>query len=440
MDTEGLTGRIVLKGDPGYGEARQNYNGRFQKFPLLIVYCLHTEDVVNAIRWVRKHRIPFRVRDGGHSYEAFSLVTGGLIIDVSELCYIQINKKYGTARIGAGCRLMEVYETLWQEGLTIPAGTCPTVGISGFTLGGGYGLLARHMGMTCDSLVEVEMVTAHGRTIRANRDDNAALLWACRGGGGGSFGAVTAFTFKTHPIDTVARCRMTWHFDDLATVVDFWQHWAPYVDARLTSLLALPARGQSDLRFTGVFVGTEEDLRQLMLPFQEAVPPKTVTFHTNTWKEAVSLFAGTPIKQELFKNSSAYVYETLSGEALATLIRYLEAAPGPINVLALDAYGGAIGQVPTSATAFFHRRALFSIQYQSYWFQKDRAAQNIDWIERFRTSMLPYTCGAYCNYCDRMIVDWPTAYYGANLPRLQAVKRMYDPENLFRFPQSIPPE
>lgn len=439
-DTEGLTGRIVMQDDAYYDEARQNYNGRFQKFPLIIVYCLYTEDVVNAIKWVRKHRIPFRVRDGGHSYEAFSLLNGGLIIDVSELCHIQINENQGTVRIGAGCRFKDIYETLWQKGLTIPAGTCPTVGVSGLTLGGGHGLLSRQMGLTCDSLIEIEMVTAHGRIIRANRNENASLFWACRGGGGGNFGAVTSFIFRTHPIYIVSHCRMTWDFDDLAAVVDAWQRRAPYFDTRLTSLLALPARSQGDLRFTGVFIGTQTDLEQLLLPFPEAIPPKTVSFHTNTWAEVVDLFADTPAKQELFKNSSAYVYEMLNEAGIATLVRYLDDAPGPINVLALNAYGGAIAQVPTDATAFFHRRALFSMQYQSYWFEKDQAEQNIDWIESFRTSMLPYTRGAYCNYCDRMIADWPTAYYGDNLPRLQEVKRMYDPENLFHFPQSIPPK
>ena len=443
ISTEGLTGRIVLKDSPDYGEARQVYNARFQKFPEVIVYCSHPEDVVNAILWVRTQGIPLRVRDGGHSYEGFSLVNGGLIIDVSEMCDIQINNKQGTVRIGTGCRLINIYETLWQAGVTIPGGTCPTVGISGLTLGGGYGFLSRYMGMTCDSLIEVEMVTAHGKIIRANSGENTELFWACRGGGGGNFGVVTAFTFQTYPIGDVARCRMTWDFNALATVVDYWQHWAPHIDARLTSLLALPAPGQGDLRFTGIFVGTEEELRQITAPFQNAVPPKTIEIDTHTWIEAVILFAGTPVKQEWFKNSSAYVYEPLSTEALQTLTDNLKAAPGPINVLALDAYGGAIAQIPVDATAFFHRLPLFSMQYQSYWTQEaqeTQAEQNINWIERFRTSMLPYTRGAYCNYCDRLILDWPTAYFGTNFPHLQTVKRMYDPENLFRFPQSIPPE
>ncbi|MCZ0872704.1 FAD-dependent oxidoreductase [Peribacillus sp. AS_2] len=142
----GLTGRVVLQGSPGYDEARQNYNGRFNKFPKVIVYCEVTQDVVNAILWARKQQLPFRVRSGGHSYEAFSFVDGGLVIDVSGLLKLQINKEGGTAQIGAGFRLLPLYEALWKHRLTIPYGTCPTIGVSGITLGGGYGLLSRLLG------------------------------------------------------------------------------------------------------------------------------------------------------------------------------------------------------------------------------------------------------------------------------------------------------
>ncbi len=395
--------------------------------------------MVNAILWVRRHRLPFRIRGGGHSYEAYSLVNGGLVIDVSCLLRLQIDPENRTAQVGAGHRLLPLYETLWNHGMAIPGGTCPTVGVSGLTLGGGYGLLSRLLGMTCDSLLEVEMVTARGRIIRANDRQHSDLLWACRGGGGGSFGVVTSFTFRVHPIGNVSRYRITWDFADLEKVVGYWQTWAPFADPRLTSLLALPAQNQGDLRANGVFVGSEEELRQLLEPLQEAVPPKTAEFQSISWIEAVCFFAGTPLRQDKFKNSSAYGYEPLSHEALSVLIRNLQTAPGPSNVLSLDAYGGQIRRVPESATAFPHRKSLFVMHYQSYWQQDADAEKNIKWIEGFRRSMLPYTRGAYCNYCDSAIRDWPRAYFESNLPRLIRVKQKYDPENLFSFEQSIPP-
>jgi FAD/FMN-containing dehydrogenase len=438
ISTEGLTGRVILQGSPGYDEARQNYNGRFNKFPIIIVYCHIAQDVVNAVRWVRKYQMPFRIRGGGHSYEAFSLIDGGLVIDVSNLLRIHINKEDLTAQVGAGFRLLPLYEALWNQGLTIPGGTCPSVCVSGLTLGGGYGLLSRLFGMTCDNLIEIEMVTAQGDTIRANDNQHRDLLWACRGGGDGSFGVITSFTFRAHPIENVTRYRMTWDFDDLKEVVRYWQSWAPYADPRLTSLLALPAQNLGDLRVSGVFVGSEEALKWALRPLQEATQPKTAEFHSTTWIEAARQVAGIPVAQELFKNSSAYAYEPLSDEALNVLIHNLQTAPGPVNVVAFDACGGAISQVPENATAFVHRKALFVIQYQSYWTQNADADKNIQWIERFRRSMLPYTEGAYRNYCDSMIVNWPAAYFGKNLAGLMQVKQTYDPENLFRFEQSIP--
>lgn len=436
--TQGLTGRVILQGSHGYDEARRNFNGRFNKFPKVIVYCEVTQDVVNAILWARKQQLPFRVRGGGHSYEAFSLVDGGLVIDVSGLLNLQINRESSTARIGAGFRLLPLYEALWNQRVTIPGGTCPTIGVSGLTLGGGYGLLSRLLGMTCDNVLEVEMVTAQGKIIRANDSQHSNLFWACRGGGDGSFGVITSFTFRVHPIEDVARYRMTWDFADLEKVVRYWQTWAPHTDARLTSLLLLPAQNQGDLRSDGVFVGSEQELRQIMRPLQEATRPKTAEFHSTTWIEAARMFAGRPVKQAKFKHSSAYAYEPLSDAALDVLIYNLQTAPGPTNLVAFDAYGGSISQVPTDATSFVHRKALFMIQYQSYWEQDAEADKNIQWIEQFRKSMLPYTHGAFRDYCDSMIPDWPAAYFGENFARLKKVKRMYDPENLFRFEQSIP--
>ena len=438
INIEGLTGRVVLQDSPGYDEARKDYNGRFNIFPLVIVYCKVTQDVVNAILWVRESRLPFRIRGGGHNYEAFSLVDGGLVIDVSGMLNLQINKEALTIQVGTGFRLLPLYDKLWDQKLVLPSGTCPSVCISGLTLGGGYGLLSRLFGMTCDSLLEVEMVTAQGNIIRANGNQHNELLWACRGGGDGNFGVITSFTFRVYPIGAVARYRMTWDFADQKKVMRYWQTWAPYTDPRLTPLLALPAQNQGDLRSNGVFVGSEQELREILRPVQDTIPPKIIEFYSTTWIEAAHLFGGTLLRQEKFKNSSAYIYEPLTDAALDVLIYNLQTSPGQANVVTFDAYGGTISHTPADATAFVHRKALFVMQYLSYWSQDYEAEKNISWIERFRNSMLPFTKGAYRDYVDSLIADWPVAYFGENLERLVKVKQTYDPENLFRFEQSIP--
>ncbi|MDF3002122.1 MAG: FAD-binding protein [Bacillota bacterium] len=438
LNIGGLSGCIILPSSPCYDEARQDYNSRFNKYPKVIVYCNHTKDVVNAVLWARREQMPFRLRCGGHSYEAYSLINCGLVIDVSGLQAMTYHKENQTIQIGAGHRLLPLYETLWNEGVTLPGGTCPTVGISGQTLGGGYGYLSRIFGMTCDNLLEVEMVTAQGTVICANESQNIDLLWACRGGGGGSFGAITSFLFQVHPIGNVVRFRMTWEFSSLRNVVQVWQAWAPFTDPRLTSLMALPSKNQGDLRASGIFVGTELELRQIISPLLEAIPPKSVEFHTLSWLEAAKQIAGSPLRSETFKSTSAYAYTPLSDAALDQLTDYLQNAPGQANVVSLAAYGGAISQIPVQATAFAHRQPLFLIHYQSYWAKESDADKNIRWIEGFRSSMLPYTRGAYQNYADSLILDWSDAYFGENLNRLMHIKRKYDPDNLFCFEQSIP--
>ncbi|KPV56086.1 hypothetical protein QJ48_29575 [Paenibacillus sp. A3] len=437
--TEGLTGRVIWKGAPGYEEARRSYNARFSKFPKVIVYCQVRQDVVNAVLWARRYNVPFRIRSGGHSYEAYSLVDGGLIIDISELRHLQLHEARGIARIGAGFTLLALYDELWKKKLALPGGTCRGVGVAGLTLGGGYGLLSRLHGMTCDNVIEFEMVTAQGKTIRANQDQHRSLFWACRGAGDGNFGVITSFTFRVHPIENIAHYRFTWDFAQLKEVVRYWQTWAPHADDRLTSLLALPAQQIGTIRSNGVFVGSETELKRLMQPMQQAVPPRTAEFRTMTWIEAAHKFAGMPVRQDTFKNSSAYAYEPLSDAALDVLIRHLQTTPGAGELVAFDAYGGSIKRMSPEATAFVHRNALFVIQYQSYWGQNSEASPHIQWVERLRQAMLPYTRGAYRDYCDSQISDWPTAYFGDNLAKLRRVKQLYDPENLFRFEQSIPP-
>src|SRR5919112_3359672 len=191
-----LTGRIIWPQDPTYEEARQSFNARFSRFPAAVVVCDNTEDVENAVRWAGQEGIPVRARSGGHSYEAYSVVDGGLVIDVGGLTDVDVDMSRGEAVIGTGVRLLDCYRRLWEHRVTIPAGTCPGIGIAGLTLGGGIGFLSRQYGLTCDNLVTVEVVDADGGTLRASEEQHPDLFWALRGGGGGNFGIATSFTFR----------------------------------------------------------------------------------------------------------------------------------------------------------------------------------------------------------------------------------------------------
>jgi FAD/FMN-containing dehydrogenase len=238
----------VARGAAGYDAARLLYSPRFDgTLPLAVVYCQSATDVSRTILWARQNNVRIAARSGGHSYAGYS-TTPGVVIDVSRLASITVNAASGTAGIGAGARLMDVYRDLAARGVTIPAGSCPSVGIAGLVLGGGVGFAGRKLGLTCDNLRSFTMVTADGVVRPCNPQRNPNLFWACRGGGGGNFGIATRFTFTTHPVNTVTTFRAVWSWSDAARIVDAWQRWGPNAPDELFSLLSVEATDSGGTR------------------------------------------------------------------------------------------------------------------------------------------------------------------------------------------------
>lgn len=441
-----LTGRVIYAGEAGYEDARLNFNTRYSASPFAIVFCQSVKDVINAVNWAQMSGIPIRVRSGRHSYEAFSVANDALIIDLNEMEQIHIDD--GEVTIQAGAELVPIYETLSSQGVTIPGGSCASVGITGLTLGGGYGLLARWKGLTCDSLLSVEMVSAAGKIIAASSSQNADLFWALRGGGGGNFGIITSLTYQAHSIDKVTVYQLSWNWSEIERIVQFWQTWASQTDDRHTSILKLVPESVDSVFVVGQFVGTEAELRQVLAPLLE-LAPKAVSIETLPYIEAVYAFAGLKPgypkrlahwhgSQTKFKNASDYVARPLNADGIATVVRFLKQTPSKNIVLQFDSYGGAIAKIPSDATAFPHRQVLFNIQYQTYWTKPQDQTAHINWVRNFRAAMQPYvTGGCYVNYCDRDLKNWQTAYYGNNWQKLKQVKQKYDPGNFFQFEQSV---
>src|SRR5215213_3232212 len=362
-----LTGRIIWPQDPGYDEARQSFNARFSRFPAAVVVCDNKEDVENAVRWARQEGMPVRARSGGHSYEAYSVVDGGLVIDVGGLTDIDVDMSRGEAVISAGVRLLDCYRRLWEHGVTIPAGTCPGIGIAGLSLGGGIGFLSRQYGLTCDNLVAIELVDADGRVLRVSEEEHPDLFWALRGGGGGNFGIATAFTFRVHPIGDVVTCTVSWPWDDVAEVLDAWQRWAPFADERLCVALAVAPPSAGTISATGLFTGAETELPPLLEPLLQAGTPGAPVIQSLPYFTAVEQFAGPSITSVRFKNASALAYNPLPDEAIATLVEHLRAAPFESDLVGFFPLGGAVATIEPAATAFPHRQAHFDLQYQAYW-------------------------------------------------------------------------
>jgi FAD/FMN-containing dehydrogenase len=435
-----LTGRVIWPQDSAYDEARQSFNARFSRFPTVVVVCHNTDDVQNAVGWARQEGMPLRARSGGHSYEAFSVVDDGLVIDVAGLTEVNLDVSRGEATVGAGVRLLDCYRRLWDYGVTIPAGTCPGIGIAGLTLGGGIGFLSRQYGLTCDNLVAIDVVDADGRALRASEETHADLFWALRGGGGGNFGIATAFTFRVYPIGDVVTCTVTWPWDDVAEVFDTWQRWAPFADERLCVALAVSHPSTGAISATGLFTGAAPELPLLLEPLLQAGTPEPPVIQSLPYVTAVEQFAGPPVAygSVRFKNSSAIAYEPLPTEAIATLVDHVRAAPFASDLVGFFPLGGAIAAIDPAATAFPHRTAHFDLQYQAYWWDDTAAEASLAWVRDLRAAMAPYTTGAYVNYIDADLPDWESAYYGTNLPRLKHVKTDYDPNDVFNGPQTIP--
>jgi FAD/FMN-containing dehydrogenase len=452
-----LRGAVVLPGNARYNQARLVFDTRFDAIkPRAVVFCESTADVQRTVRWARRHSVRIVPRSGGHSYGGYSTTTG-VVVDVSRLNGIALDR-HGHAVIGAGARLIDVYARLAQFGRTVPGGSCPTVGIGGLALGGGVGFASRKFGLTCDNLLEATVVLADGSAVVCNASRHPDLYWALRGGGGGNFGIVTRFVFRTHPISQVAIYTLEWPWSDAKAVVQAWQQVAPHAPDALFSVLNLNTAvgGHPRITSAGQFLGAVDQLRAAIKPLSDAATPTRFTVASHGYLDAQRIWAGCSaatiaqchlppqgnLTRSTFKGKSSFANRPLSAAGINAMISQIEARVGAgsgSGIILLDSYGGAVNRVRKNATAFVHRDALFSMQYLAYWSPSAPAAPNLRWLASFYAAMRPFVSRfAYQNYIDPDLAGWKQAYYGTNLNRLIQVKRRYDPQNVFHFRQSIP--
>jgi FAD/FMN-containing dehydrogenase len=464
-----LSGPLVLPTSPSYATTRLLYNERFDaSAPAAIALCRSASDVQRCVAFARQHDVPMAARSGGHSYGGYSSVPG-LVIDVTSMAGVSLGRP-GTAVVGAGARLIDIYSTLGSSGVLLPGGSCPTVGIAGLALGGGIGVFGRKFGLTCDNMASLQVVTADARVLTVSAEQHDDLLWASRGGGGGNFGVVTSFTFDVHPIPDIALFTLEFPWGAAADVLGAWQHWMPGTPPELWSNCQLLSSGSAGgaqpttAKVTGVLAGTPATLSGLIAPLVRAVgtAPTYQFVGPESYLSAMLIEAGC-------ENSSVAACHlpsqnpagTLSRSGFAAKSNYIDAAmtpaglqvvvdavssldqsqPGSGGGLVFDSYGGVINQTSPASTAFVHRSAVACIEYSVSWgagaTEAVMAAANA-WLQQTQTQLAPYTHGAYQNYIDPTLADWQQEYYGSNLPRLVEVKRTYDPDDIFHFAQSIP--
>jgi FAD/FMN-containing dehydrogenase len=445
-----LDGPLLRPGRPGYAAARTVYNARYNEIhPQAIAMVASEADVQACVRYAAATSIPITTRSGGHSYAGYS--TGhGLVCDLRSLRAIAVSPDGRSVTAGAGCRVIDLVTALAARGLAVPTGSCPTVGLGGLALGGGVGLASRALGTTSDNVLGVRVVTADGRLVEASARNQPDLYWASRGGGGGNFGVATSFTLRTHPVSDSAYVFCDFPWSQASEVVTSWQALAPHAPDPLYLLcsLATDPAGPRVRVFGQLLGGTESELRALIGPLA-VVSGASVSTGAGDYLSLQLIWAGCAgesatdcraYRPTAFAARSDYTAAPFPATAVATAMRFIEARQAlgsGSGALLLDPYGGALNRVPADATAFVHRDQLFSCQYLAYWPSGGAAAAG-RWLTAFHSGMRPYVSGeAYQNYIDPTLTDWPAAYYAGNLSRLQEIKGRHDPEDVFRFRQSI---
>jgi FAD/FMN-containing dehydrogenase len=449
-----LSGTVIRPGNALYNQARVLFNTRWDSImPQAVVRAANPSDVAKVLAFVQKFGLAVTPRCGGHDFAGYSTTTG-VVIDVGPMSTIQVGND-GTATIGAGAKLADVYDQLIARNVGVPLGTCLSVGISGLTQGGGIGVIDRMYGLTCDALVSAQVVVADGRILTCDATNEPDLFWAIRGGGGGNFGVVTSFTFKTHATQNLTNFSADIAFSDLAKVLTAWQTWQAGLPDNIWSFLITTflGGGGPNVTLQGVSLGTPAEFMTYWNNFTAAAgvqPQPNIT--TKSYRDTMMAFCAnrtisqchlvgqTPdaqIQRATFASTSDLYDAALPAQGVQTFVQAIQNAvsQGIRGQILLDAMGGALGRVAPDATAFPHRRSLFSAEY----YQDAGGVASPTWANSMRTTMRAYTSGrAYVNYRDPLITD-TSVYYGANYARLGRVKTKYDPNQVFRFAQSIPP-
>jgi FAD/FMN-containing dehydrogenase len=452
---DAISGPVVLPGAPGYERLRRPAIARFHgSRPRAVVMCRTPADVAQTLALARRHGLPAVPRSGGHCFAGRSS-TDGVVIDVSPMSSVEIAGGLVTA--GAGARLGDLYAVLDARGVTVPAGCGPGVGIAGLTLGGGLGVLGRTHGLTSDHLAGARVVLAGGRVVDCDAKRHADLLWALRGAGGGQFGVVTSLTFTTVPAPRMTIFRQVWSAGHAARVIGAWQRWAPDAPDRLAAslLITVPADAGRPpvVNVFGASAGGEPDASRLLGGLAElaGAAPASAVMASAPYAAAKRYLAGLGDEMAGASAESAhqfskseYFNRPLPGDAIAALVRNLEAGrcPGQSRELDFTPWGGAYARVPAGATAFPHRDARFLLKH-TVAVPAGAPARDGEtargWLRRSWAAVHPWgSGGVYPNFPDPDLASWAQAYHGPNLGRLRRVKAAYDPGGFFRFHQAIP--
>jgi FAD/FMN-containing dehydrogenase len=451
FDLPGFSGELLHPDHSAYDEARTVFNAMIDRRPALIARCANADDVVRAVNLAREERLPLSVYGGGHSATGSAVCDAGVCVDMRGMKRIKIDVDARTARVEGGVIWSELDAATQEYGLAVTGGRVGTTGVSGLTLGSGSGWLERKYGFTCDSLLSAELVTADGRKVTASDDENPELFWGLRGGGG-NFGVVTAFNFQLHEVGPILLGGMLIHPAERAgELTRFFRDYmadAPdevgaaiaYITAPPLDFVPEPARGKPVAGVVVCYVGDPAEGEEVIRPLREFGPPAVDMVQPMPYVALQSMLEpGNP--KGLQNYWSAHFLAELPDDAVDVLVRKATQPVSPMTQIILMPGGGALSRVPEDATAFGERRSPFNVHYLSMWPDPADTQANIAYTRGIAGAMEPWTTGrAYLNFLgDEGIGRVEAAFGPEKYRRLQALKDVWDPENLFRHNQNIRP-
>jgi hypothetical protein len=440
-----LNGRVIAPGDAGYDQARAVFYGGIDRRPAVVIRVADATDVARVISLARETGLELAVRSGGHSIAGHSIADGGIVLDLSTMQALDIDAQRRTAWAETGLTAGEYTTAASAHGLATGFGDTGSVGIGGITLGGGVGFLVRKHGLTIDSLLAAEVVVADGQLLRVDAETHPDLFWAIRGGGG-NFGVATRFQFRLHQVDTIvggmlmlpATPDVIASFiaeaqaapDELSTIANVMPAPPmPFVPAEhhgqlvVFALLCYAGATESGERAVAPFRALATPIVDMVRPmrYPEMYPPEDESYHP------------TAVARTMF-------VDTVDRRVAETIVAHLEASDAPMRVAQLRVLGGAMARVPVDATAFAHRASRIMVNVAAFYEgPADRAVREA-WVTEFAAALRQGDSGAYVGFLgDEGEARVRVAYPGATWDRLRAIKRRYDPTNLFRLNQNIPP-
>jgi len=434
-----LQGDLILPDDGPYEKARRVWNHAVDHRPAIIARCAGNEDVMRAIEFARDSDLLVAVRSGGHSFAGHGTCDGGLVIDLSLLKRIEIDPRRAWVRLQSGVLAGELDLVTNAFSMAVPLGSCPSVGVSGYALGGGESALTPKLGFACDNITRVEIVIADGRILHADADENPDLFWAVRGGSG-NFGVVTSLDFRLHRVGNVLAGHLKYPIRQARDVMRYLNQYAPTIPDELFLLAAvLPFPGERMLDIAVVWNGDEKEgervlhpLRSFMKPFEDSIKSKPYIDEQREGSDA-------PSDGDYSSCRRGGHLERLDASTIDVIAEFASSAPSESSGITMMYWHGPWCSQPHD-NAFGFRRVGFEYWVHSYW-QEDGAREDaIQWVEDFFAALQPYSSGSvYLNDLENEGDERARAAYGDNYARLAEIKRKYDPANFFRVNQNIKP-